>query len=738
MFARRQSLPSAKFLVPVCAIACLLACWTIVIQAQQPQPTPTPPPAPPSRSQEDVVRVYTELVQTDVMVFDKQGRFIKDLTRDNFELRIDGKSRPIQSFELITAGSNEESQLAAARGATTVNLNRPIPLDRGRIVFFYVDDFHMDVPSFSMARKVISNFIDKEMGQNDQVGIASATGQIGFLQQLTNDRLVLHTAVSRLNPRTYTVKDLERPPMSEYNALLIERENRDVLEFFINETMRANPGMSRDIAAHMVHGRAGTIISQAAVFNANTLIGLERLVKTAKDLPGRKIVFFLSGGFLIENRRGDSFSKLRDVTNAAAKSGVVIYSMDTRGLVASLTDASTDAPFDPGGRLISSGAGELTATQDGMNALAADTGGKALFNTNDLTKGFAPALKETSAYYLLAWKPDADAQKEKRFRNIEVKLINRPDLTVRVRKGYLDIDPEPAVAAKPEAQPTPVKTTTAKLREAIGAAYPERSLPILMSADYYDVAGKGATLSTAIQIPVEFLEFTPQPSGKSQATVDVSGVFYDDQGKPQGSFLERITAISSAGTSSTGADRDITFTYPAKLPPGLYQVRVAARDDKSGRAGSAHAWFEIPDLTKKKLAMSSVLLGERRQQPTTNVSNNVTNNGAVSPIAMSASHRFQRDSTLRFLIFAYNATLSTSDQKPDVAIQVQVIRDDQPVITTALRKIGTDQNSDLARLPYAAEIPLTDLQPGRYLLHVTIIDRLSKQSTTRQTHFDVY
>ncbi|HET7287061.1 MAG TPA: VWA domain-containing protein, partial [Pyrinomonadaceae bacterium] len=357
----------------------------------------------------------------------------------------------------------------------------------GRIVFFYVDDFHMDLPSFSMARKVINNFIEKEMGQNDQVAIASATGQIGFLQQLTNDRMVLHAAAARLNPRTYSVKDLERPPMSEYNALLIERENRDVLDFFITETMRANPGITRDIAAHMVRARAGTIVSQAAVFNSNTLIGLERLVKTAKDLPGRKIVFFLSGGFLIENRRGDSFSKLRDVTNAAAKSGVVIYSMDTRGLVASLTDASTDAPFDPSGRLINSGAGELTATQDGMNALAADTGGKALFNTNDLTKGFAPALKETSVYYLLAWKPDAEAQKEKRFRNIEVKLINRPDLTVRVRKGYLDLEPEPAVAAKPEAQPTPVKTTAAKLREAIGAAYPERGLPILMSADYYDV-----------------------------------------------------------------------------------------------------------------------------------------------------------------------------------------------------------------------------------------------------------
>src|SRR5262245_50747364 len=101
MFARRKSLPLAKY--PF--VVCVLACWSIAIQAQQPQPTP--PPVPPSRPQEDVVRVYTELVQTDVMVFDKQGRFAKDLTRDNFELRIDGKVLPIQSFELITTGSNE-------------------------------------------------------------------------------------------------------------------------------------------------------------------------------------------------------------------------------------------------------------------------------------------------------------------------------------------------------------------------------------------------------------------------------------------------------------------------------------------------------------------------------------------------------------------------------------------------------------------------------------------------------
>src|SRR5687767_14232565 len=167
--------------------------------------------------------------------------------------------------------------------------------------------------------------------------------------------------------------------MLQMNDMLKDRQDRVGCENQTTETVRANPGLNREMAASIVRQRASVILSQAAVFNTNTLVGLQRLVRTAKDLPGRKVVFFLSGGFLIENRRGDSFSKIRDVTNAAAKSGVVIYSIDTRGLVASLTDASTEEPFDPHGRLVSSSRGQLTATQDGMHALAADTGGKSLF-----------------------------------------------------------------------------------------------------------------------------------------------------------------------------------------------------------------------------------------------------------------------------------------------------------------------------------------------------------------------
>jgi len=670
------------------------------------------------------------------MVFDKQGKFVNGLTADNFELRIDGKPRTIQAFEQITAGSDEESQLAAARGSTTLNLKRPVPLDRGRIIFFYIDDFHMDLAGLVAAKKVINAFIDKEMGQNDQAAIASATGQIGFLQQLTTDRMVLRLALDRLTARSYSVRDFDRPPMSEYEASQIERLDYDVVEYFVTETIRLNPGMNREQAAAIVRGRAEALQAQSARFTQNTLIGLHKLTQSARNLPGRKVVFLLSGGFLIENRRGDALSRLRDITSAAAKSGVVIYSMDTRGLVASLQDASTERAFDPAGRLTRSNNSELAASQDGLNALAVDTGGKAVFNTNDLKKGLAPAIKETSTYYLLAWKPDAESQKRGRFRNVEVKLIGRPDLSVRVRKGYFDLDPDPQpVVAKSAATPPPTKTAPARLRESIIAPYPERGLPILISVDYYDVPGKGPMLSTAIQVPGEFLVFGEQADGKTQAVLDFTAVYFNDKGVATTSFMDRVVSTAPSLVEAKANRNDIMFTYPAKLPPGLYQVRVAVRDDKSGRIGSAHAWIDIPDLANKKLTMSSLLLGERTQSTLTSMSSNT---GGISPVALSASHRFKRESNLRFLIFAYNCALSPADQKPDVAVQVQVMRDDQPVITTALRKVNTDGVEDLARLPYAAEIPLTELLPGRYLLNVTLIDRVSKQSTSRQTHFDVY
>ena len=700
----------------------------------------TPEQQTPSKPPDEVVKVFTELVQTDVMVFDKQGRFVNGLTKDNFEIKVDGQARPIQFFEQINAGTkDEEAQLAAARGNPipgAPTATRVVPLDRGRTIFFYVDDFHLDQSGFSSSRKIISDFIDKDLSQNDQVAIASATGQIGFLQQLTNDRTVLKLALNRLGTRTYTVTDIERPAMGEYEAMLIDNNNVDLFEFFVNETIRINGRQfSREMAASTVHSRAQTILSQAAMFNANMLSGLERLVRNAKDLPGRKLVFFISNGFLVHNRRGDAITRLQRITSAAAKFGVVIYSLDARGLTGPKGDLTGDRPPDFDGTLARSTQGENFAVQDGLNALARDTGGRPIFNTNDFRPGLGEALKETAVYYLLAWQPQLNKQKAGRFRNLQVNVIGRSDLVVRVRKGFFDSEPS-APVAETKKPATPVeenKIGASKLREAIIAPYPKTGMPVSLSINYYDTANKGPTLATSVQIPGEFMLFGPR-DGKTQAVVDVTGVYFDDKGQPKADFYERLVTTAVSPEEAKNYRGDITYTYPANLAPGLYQVRVAVRDDKSGRIGTAHSWTEIPDLSKKRLCMSSLLLGERTQA----MMRNVSNAGDAGSVMLNPSHRFRSDSTMRFLVFTYNAALSETGQKADVAVQVLVIRDDQPVITTALRQISTEGITDFARIPYAAEVPLSGLQTGRYVLQVTLIDRTSKESMTRQTNFEIY
>jgi hypothetical protein len=105
-------------------------------------------------------------------------------------------------------------------------------------------------------------------------------------------------------------------------------------------------------------------------------------------------------------------------------------------------------------------------------------------------------------------------------------------------------------------------------------------------------------------------------------------------------------------------------------------------------------------------------------------------------VDLSIDRQYPRNSMLRFVFFVYNAAKAPSDSRPDVAAQIQILRDNQPVITTALKKIGTD-GVDLDRLPYAADLSLADLPAGKYVLQVTAVDRVSKTSASQQNRFSI-
>ncbi len=727
------SFPTIR-MATACALISTLICALIFTQpawAQQPQ-------EPRQQDQPEVVRVYTELVQTDVMVFDRQGRFVNDLKREDFELRIDGKLRPVEFFERVTAGSrSEESQLAAARGAANgrgdANSPGPIPLDRGRPVFFYIDDLHLDLSSINRTRKLLTRFVNQEMGQNDEAAITAASGQIGFLQQLTDNKTVLRAALERLKFRSYTVRDHERPPMTEFQALRVDNYDRDVTDYFVDETVRLNPGMTRETALSLVTSRAHGLLAQAGRITTDSLSGLEGLVRSAKTIPGRKLVFFISDGFFLDERNSGSINALQRITSAAAKSGVVIYSIDARGLVASLTDASSPSQFDPSGRLQRAAMGELSASQDGLNALARDTGGKAFFNSNALEPAVGRALRETSNYYLLAWKPDQETKGSSKFRRIEVKVAGKAGLTVQVRRGFFDVEPPPPASKTktPKKQPAAQKVPEGELVKVMSRPFPQREIPIALNLNYLNLADKGSMLSASMQVPREFFSFAPV-NGKETAVVDIGGTFFNAKGQPGAQFNNRITITTASPDPKVG--QDLAYGHPVFLEPGLYQVRVAARDEKSGRAGSAHSWIEIPDLSKGQLALSSVLVGMR---PAAARNPSLNNKHILENVGLSIDHRFSSGDYLRFVVYVYNATRAATDSKPDVAIQVQIVRDEQPVVTTPLRKVSTEDATDLGRLPYAAEVSLGGLPSGRYLLKLTVVDRVTKSSASQQTRFEI-
>jgi VWFA-related protein len=678
--------------------------------------------------------VNTSLVQTDVMVFDKQGKFIDNLKREQFVLKIDGKTRDISFFELVKAGSaNEEAQLAAARGVASKS-GTPAPLDRGRSMFFFLDDLHLSEESMHQTRKMLSEFVERDMGQNDQVALITATAQTGFLQQLTDNKTVLKTAIERLRARPYKNRDIQNPPMSEYQALRIDIGDRDVLDVFVEQVMRQIPNISRTQAEQEVRDRATLILRLAGAGSTRTMASLQWMMDKFRPTPGRKVVFFLSDGFLFDTRNTDVSGRLNNVIAGAAKAGFVFYSIDARGLVTGQADAGTQVMPDPSGRLSRGTMGETNAARDVMNALANDTGGKAFFNNNNLSASVTRGLDDASIYYLLAWRPEANEERNPKQRRLELSVVGRPELIVRARSSVGET-PETA-AKKPPSAPPPTQTTrVAEVTNALQAVVPTSGYPVDLTLNFINTAQRGDLLVSSVRLPTAALRFEKKADA-SAGVLLLAGMILNDEGKVLDSFNKRLTVQGKSAEEEVLPD--ITFTHYSPLKPGLYQVRVVAADEYGGPSGSVWDWIEITDISTKKFAMSSLLVGERKPAPTTNASNspNGEPDPVLSQVQLSPSRRFPSSSYLRFMTMIYNAAIGPA-AKPDLAVQVQVFRDNEPVVTDPLHQINTEGATDLARLSYAAELNLTGMAAGKYILQLTVIDRVAKASASQRIRFQV-
>jgi len=568
----------------------------------------------PAQEQEDVIRVNTELVQTDVMVFDKQGRFVDGLKPEQFSLKINNKPTPISFFERVTAGkvelnrveAKENSNSPSAKPGSTTNV---VSIIRGRTVIFFVDDLHLAPDSLIRARKALLEFIDNGMADNDQVAIVSSSGQIGFLQQFTADRFALRSAVARLNYRGGPSKtDMFRPPMSEYIAMKIRDGDRDTLNYYVSEMMkqectRGKEGldcrMSPQAMRQLIMERANMITFQTAPDTFNTLALLEGLMRSAAQLPGRKLVFLISDGFYLSERSGVSRQKIQKITDAAGRAGVVIYTLDARGIISENVDVTNNRSVDGSAFMTGETHQQISASQDGLNALAGDTGGRALRNTNAPMAEFVDkVLDETANYYLLAWRPDTEEQKRGKFNHIEGSIIDRPDLTVRLRTSYFKSAPLPILSTKKKTDKDPTKAREDDMRLVIDAPVAQTQIPTKLQLRIGQMPGVGTAVAAAIEINREALSFDLK-EGKQAADVDIGGIFYDDKGKPVNSFVGRLRVFPVPDDAPLEKRKQAIYGFRAWLAPGLYQVRVAVRDVNSGRLGSAMEFIEVPKIPGK-------------------------------------------------------------------------------------------------------------------------------------------
>jgi VWFA-related protein len=700
-------------------------------ETQKPQPT------------EDVIRVYTDLVQTDVMVFDKQGHFVNGLRREDFALRVDGQPRPIEFFDHVTAGSaKEQSQLAATASRDT---SATVPEDRGRTVFFYVDDFHLSPGDLILLRKALLKFIDDDLGQNDEAVITSASGQIGFLQQLTESKAVLRAAVTRIKARGSSfVSDGEQPPMNEHQALVIDRSPAamggsgadPLLQYFIQRALEdtqgpiapnpskvpSNGSSPADVAEIRVRARARTILEQAAHFTTNVLSSFESLVDSSAHLPGRKLVFFISDGFYTDRRNAETSQKIDQIIRKATHSGVVIYSLDARALTTGQPPIGEPVDVtEMTGIVEREQKNELSESREGMTVLAVETGGRTIFDTNALDASIASAVTETSVYYLLGWRASHEMQSARKSPRVEVSVTNHPELSVRLGHGFASTTT--AVSFKSTKREVE-KPSEAKLRDTLVGIYPSRELLTALDLQYQR-SDKGILLTASMQIPMESLSFARE-GDKDKAVADVAGFIYNDEGKVAQHFSKRM-ALTPAGSNSI-PDEAFTFKYQAVLTPGLYQVRVGTRDEKSGKTGTVHQWIEIPDLSGPQLTLSSVMAGELPPP-------SPEDRGQSSRMILRANHCFRSDDGFRFLVYAYNAALVNS--KPDLVVQARVLRDRTPIITTTFLKVPTDELVSTERIPISADLPLKGLAPGRYMLRITVIDRVAKLSASQEMRMEI-
>jgi VWFA-related protein len=708
--------------------------------AQQPaaSPTATPPPLPQTVPQQpqkpedvEIVRITTNLVQVDAVVTDKNGKVVTDLKPEELEIFEDGRKQKITHFSYnvadVPALERSASPVIVDKNAPPVPPTRLKSEDIRRTIAVVVDDLGLSFESTYYVRRALKKFVDEQMQPGDLVAIIRTGGGMGALQQFTADKRQLYAAIERVKWNS-----LGRGGVSAFAAMTPPSLGEGGAEI---DALTEEQTQARD-----------------ETFSVGTLGAISYVVRGLKELPGRKSILLVSDGFKISSledptqtnqsllprapRNNLAANKLGRLIEEANRASVVIYTMNATGLQTlglTAADNTGDRSSSDIDQQLSNRRNTAYENQEGLDVLARETGGIAIHNTNDLSRGIRRVLEDQRGFYLIGYRPDSstfDPRTGRRtFHKLSLKVLRPGKFNVRMRNGFYGVSDEDR---------RPVQRTLAQqLVGALTSPFGATGVHLQLTSLFANDAKFGSFMRSVLHIDGRDLTFTDEPDKTHKCVFDVLAMTFGDNGTLVDQPTGRTYTLQFPDELYKRVLRDglvYYVTVPIKKP-GAYQLRLSLRDSATERIGSANQFIEVPDLKKDRLAISGVVVrGTSASSRNTGTSANANPGESQEGVeqgnaeASPAVRHFARGMFMDYVFVIYNAHVDKSNPQPRMTTQVRLFRGSALVFNGKENPYNSASQTDLKRLVAGGEIQLgTDLVPGEYTLQIVVNDLLADQ-----------
>ena len=668
-------------------------------------------------------RSEVNYVEVDAVIRDAQGNFVRDLRQGDFQVFEDGVPQTVTAFSLIDIPITLSDRALFLPEDIEPDVRSNADGPEGRLYALLLDDIHTGAMRSVSVRRAATQFIERHLGANDLAAVIHSSGRTDGAQDFTNSRRLLTKAVS-----TFMGRKLRSPTLNKidsYNltrggsqAPTIQDTERNERLYNARSTLSTLKSLSDWLAGIRGRRKAVVFISEGIDYDIWDNVG-----PSSATVNGVNILRSGDGSLLV--------NEMRDVIAAATRANVSIYAVDPRGLYFPGDEAMqmTGLPADAEalGLGVFALQDELRLSQDSLRGLAEETGGFASVSSNDFSSAFRRIVDVNSTYYVLGYY-STNEKRDGRYRKIEVKL-SRPGLDVNARKGYVAPRGKAPGSKTIEAS----AGTSKELREALNSPLQESGLKMAVFA----APLKGPAAKAAVGIVTQFTgkQFGfAEKDGKFTDRLEMSYVAINKQGKMTDGKRDYVDLSLKPETHQRVLRSGFRVLTRMELPPGTYQLRVAAKASGGG-TGSVHYDLVVPDFLKDPLSVSGIMVASRTSAgvPTAGA---IPDLGDALPAPPTTARTFSASDELAVLAEVYDNE-GAQPHSVDITTtlkaegRVQVFANSE---TRSSKELGGARGG----YGYTTKIPLKDLAPGLYVLTIEARSTLGRtDAASRQVQIRI-